>query len=798
MRIRIDADPIGPLEILRELPDARLAILEGLNGIGKTLAVRLLEICVRGSPYPAGSPAWASLCRGLGEFSVTIDGLKGNHRISWSGDSRTWLGDDASTGLSFTAIQVDGAASSLEDVRTLFGVYRLGGEEGIVDTLAREAEALAETVHRWTRRYADQTSGPLVDLEHLVDTSLQVLGEWSTASYEELVKKVEVAHLDWAACGKEVEALRRKRDDLTTTLSTYARLREIRLRSPDLVEQLRGVDERIERVQGEREIVQERVQRLAGQVAAAQPAWKELGNARKTVDRNRRDLTMCLSIAASAGAALGVEPSAAAVSSFVMELDSALDALRKERTALDAAPAMRKLLDQIIWELRDARVQGLGDQIALDELVNQVQLTVDEVHDGMTNQREFLEGKPPPPEAERVTQLFEESTRRLSRARSLAGTLAEVDRFRNLVARNEQRVASALNKINPNARVEMEQLEAQRRQKDDELLELAAQRAALKDQLGGLGDAVTEAALAEQLRSLLERLQVAEADLEGAVQAAEEGLQNALVEQAATQQREVDARRELQGARAEIRKAVSALAERDELGWVRRLINTPLPADTASPVQQLEVVGSARERVQAVNERVGELRGQLGAMESALQGAGRGLRGLDPEARRYLPEVQAWLGHRFSDWFNLPRVRAELLPTADGEVEVDLAAREVRWQEGGITLSRPLEAFSSGEQAFAYTRARLAVLDEEQAKPTNRLIVLDEFGAFIAHDRLAGLLSYLREREDGYPDDQVLMILPLTRDYAELSKTALPSDSDRLERLASEIASRKYAVQVLG
>ena len=103
-------------------------------------------------------------------------------------------------------------------------------------------------------------------------------------------------------------------------------------------------------------------------------------------------------------------------------------------------------------------------------------------------------------------------------------------------------------------------------------------------------------------------------------------------------------------------------------------------------------------------------------------------------------------GKHFSSWFNNPLVRRELLPSAEGEIVVNLATREVVWTESGSVRSRPLEAFSSGEQAFAYTRARLAVLDEDQNRPPNRLIALDEFGAFIAHDRLTGLLAYLRER----------------------------------------------------
>jgi hypothetical protein len=186
----------------------------------------------------------------------------------------------------------------------------------------------------------------------------------------------------------------------------------------------------------------------------------------------------------------------------------------------------------------------------------------------------------------------------------------------------------------------------------------------------------------------------------------------------------------------------------------------------------------------------------MGAVESALRGVGRHLRGQNPETARYLPQLQAWLGRHFSGWFNIPRVRQELLPNAIGEIAVDVERREVTWTERDATRSRPLDAFSSGEQAFAYTRARLAVLDE-QAKPLNRLIALDEFGAFIAHDRLAGLLAYLRDRTRDHPEDQVVVILPLSRDYTQLASNALASEADAFGKLAEEIATRSYAVRLL-
>jgi hypothetical protein len=110
-------------------------------------------------------------------------------------------------------------------------------------------------------------------------------------------------------------------------------------------------------------------------------------------------------------------------------------------------------------------------------------------------------------------------------------------------------------------------------------------------------------------------------------------------------------------------------------------------------------------------------------------------------------------------------------------------------------LVSPLEAFS-GEQAFAYTRARLVVLDEDELDP-EPIDRAERVGAFIAHDRLAGLLAYLRERVGEHPEDQVLVVLPLSSDYAQLAETSLASEAERYRKLAGEITTRSYAVRLL-
>lgn len=800
MRIHIDANPIGPLKVLSELPDTRLAILEGLNGIGKTLTVRLLELCTGRRPYALKSPAWVSLRNGLGEFTVSVSGLHDGREIRWHADSRNWeqTSDDGLTPVQFREITVDGHPATMDDVRALLAVHRVGGDEGIVETLARRADEAAETVRRWGRRYADHREGPLAQLEAAVADTARLLGTWSSEDYRGLAASAGDARAHVVRAAKDFEAVQQKRDELASALDLRDRLGEMRQRAPDLASRLRSVDDKIMAMEAEREALQRKVRTLAGQLAAAEPLLKEMNNARRTLRRNRDYLSLRLNAAATMAAALGIPADTGAVGELISQLQEQVAELNTARTALDAVPTMRTLLDQLTSELTQAEAKGLGDQIAVDDPVTEVTLTVSQTRAGMTARRAYLEGQPPSPKARDVIERQEWVARSLDRARKLHTLLDEAERYTRLVAHNEERVNLALAKINPNAVVQMQKLEAQRRESDDRLLQLAAERAALSQQLGGFGDGTTERALTTQLRDVMQRTGVSETDLSETFGEAESDMHRVQLRLTQARDKAAEVRRELLRAEVDVRRAHASLAEHDQVAWVRSTLQgTTLPSDTDTPLQQLTAIDAARQRVSTVNDRLGDLRGQLAALESALWGVGRHLRGQDPQAKEYVHELQSWFGSHFSDWFNDARVRCELLPTAEGEIIVDVSTREVVWSEHSGRRARPLEAFSSGEQAFAYTRARLAMLDEDKVKPSNRLIVLDEFGAFIAHDRLAGLLAYLQERANQHPEDQVLVVLPLSHDYAELARSALGSEVERFGKMAKEIAVRQYAVRPL-
>jgi hypothetical protein len=778
-------------------------MLEGLNGIGKTLAVRLLEVCTGTMPYNQHSAAWESLREGLGSVTVEVTGLDGAERVVWVADSADWKMTDGRAPSSdwFQSITIDGQAATLEAVRGLITVHRLAGDEGITDTFAARAESYAATFRRWMLRHADQNQGPLAELERVTAMAQEMLTEWSPAKWQELKRKADQAGDTVKHCEALALESQARLNEFERAVNLNQRLSEIRQRAPGLERELAEIDKQIEGARAEREEAQRGVAGFAAEVGRTEPLRRELRNARRTLERNRKALTQASNLAAAQAAALDLEPAAKVVGQRITELSDQETSLRMERPRLDAAPAMKELLADLSGSLKAAESRGLGGEIAVDDVDSGFQLNVSQTRAGMLARRTFLERQPPNPKAAHISEAIKRCTWELKRARALSETLQIVSRLTRLVNRNEDRVDNALKAGAAGQALEaLRRASGRLRSSEQKLLDLASSRAAVAQRLGVSDENWSRQAVTQQLASTLRRLGLAEDELESNFTSAETIASQAQQELVNAQNRAIELRQDLSRAEADIRRAAVTLSADRRLAWLRtsseRSHHTAAQAGT-DVEKLLHILEDAQNVASMVEDRLGTHRSQLSAVERALNGMARHIRGQTLFTSEYVEELRTWLANRFSDWFNNPRVSQELLPDSDGDIRVDLAARKVTWREHQRERSRPLEAFSSGEQAFAYTRARLARLDEEGSAAANRFIALDEFGAFIAHDRLQGLIGYLRERATEHELDQVLVILPLSRDYREMAQSAIGAEAERFKALADQVDERSYATQML-
>ena len=800
MLVRISASPSGPLSVIGDLPVARLAILEGYNGIGKTLAVRILQLCTGTMPYASDSAAWESLREGLGHIEVEITGLQGADRVVWVADSADWGHDPVPRAEWFKSITIDGKPASLDDVRHLITVFRLAGDEDLTETFASQAEDRAAVVHRWRAKHAASEQGPLKQLEDLAGAADDLLQSVSIKQLAELKDDADLAKQALAETRDAVNELQQRREMLNEALDLRRRVSDMRAREPELQRELTEINEQITQKRSELEAAQKQVTRLAARVGRTEALDKELENAERTLLRNIKKLQASWSSAAAQAAALEVEPDTETVDELFEELTQQEEQLENQHHEHYQAPAMMQLLGTLSDELSEAESKGLADQVAVDDAESGTQLTVSQTRAGMVTRHGFLEQQPPPAKAVEILQELERVSHRKERVESLLEELDEVERFQRLVNHNEDRVRKALQRgAGGEAAEKLEKANKHRSECDQALLGLATQRAAVAQRLGSAGSDTSQQALQGQLDSDLESLRIPEEQLESEASAMEQLFAAAEEELAEANRRARDCRQRLAHERAGIRNAIELLDSNADLRWVGEALDRRQPASAGSIDHLHRDLVAAQNVVRGVLDRLGKHRTDLEAVEMALQGTARQLQGQSVNATEYVEQLQGWLAALFSDWFNDPRVRSELLNNADRdqEVTVDVSTRRVLWSENRTRRSRPLEAFSSGEQAFAYTRARLAVLDDADPNVTNRLIVLDEFGAFIAQHLFRGMLDYLKEWTGDRQSDQVLLILPLGRDYSQLAESAVGGRAKRYATLARHVDERGYVTRTI-
>ena len=202
------------------------------------------------------------------------------------------------------------------------------------------------------------------------------------------------------------------------------------------------------------------------------------------------------------------------------------------------------------------------------------------------------------------------------------------------------------------------------------------------------------------------------------------------------------------------------------LGWLPRLRARdllPLPAlDETTNIARIEaLVGRCQRSEEA-----------LDAVSSLV--ADRLLAGIVAADRTKLPEnesareVLALLAERLGRRYFGNDAVADALFDGGWLIRFDLIEQTVEWQpETGEPITRHLDAFSSGERAFAYTKTRLERLREAPAS-RNRFVALDEFGAFLERSRLELLEHYLANEVVGEFVNQALIVLPLSRSRAEV------------------------------
>lgn len=797
MRISLTAERADALPLLPEIPDYPICRLEGYNGIGKTLSLRILEICTGRQPYRTKS-AWDSLRKSLGPVTVVVSGLAGvDDAIEWRFDTTTW--DDVGDAVTddWFDIRIDGRSAQLSEVQSLLSVHRIPGNEGLVGTLSGQVAADSALVKAWSQRFAGREQSPLASTEALLARARELLTPIDGPLVTEFRKQAaeETARADDARTALQAAETHLARIEEAGSL--LSRLSELEAAGEDMSSALLELDVELERAEAGVKTIREELTIVEQRAEATEGMRVSLTKARGLQDTRLKRLEGAVEMKAQLLREGEVEDVAQA-GTAIPAVRSELQRLLVRRAAVDAGPQMRKLIDGLNQLLSSAESEGLSSQ----ELIatSGVTLSVAETRDAFERRASYLSDTDDSEAGMVLARRIAEGSARLRALEALPDHEGKVQRARELLSEADEQVRELVDAVDEDISKKAEELRTSLREAEENARQTALARASLRRRQELLASGGSAPELRTRLDALLGLLELSETALAEAATEARTTLSAKQIAKETADHREREAKARVDHQERLVADAVMAITDDEEFSWLRYAMKGRTPHPSDPPDRQIELLTLLRDRIDSAADRAGRFANDIDGVWRSLDDLATELKTaqVGPD-KGYLSAIRRSLGQRYSDYFNEPAVRTALLQGAES-AHINFEEMTVDWQDiHGQRHSRPLEAFSSGEQAFAYTRAMLAGLDFQQPVPArNRLIALDEFGAFVARNRVDALVAMLKTHSTAHEDDRILVVLPLSENYAEQLEANPPSHTKpRLELIARQLREKKYFVEEL-
>ena len=795
MRLTIEKKG-GTLPFVSPIPPFGIGQLEGYNGVGKSLSVSVLELCAGRRPMMEAQE-WIGFCDGIGILEVTAQELEGAKAIKWVLDGKI-LRDaskdspaDARPELGwFVDVTIDGdPVSDIDAIRHLFDVERVNGDVGLIEQLAITAELEGAKTEVAEERLLGSETLDLVeqkigDLSLLLDELSvdRILGREKLVS--ELRKQTEKAKQSL----KEAEA-RAERVEEANQLRV--RLEEISASGESLEGEIRELAEQIAEDEATRKGIVRELEAAEAAAAASSDVKKELESATrsyKTASTRLRNISGELAKAEQIAKLEDGDDTAPRRT----ELEERLKQLEARRMEVDAGPAVIKIIDRAGPPITHAAATELADQPLLSAPSRAPSSwTISDVAKALTQRRDELDAIPASREANQVAA-------ELAAVSAQVTAIGEIEKLRRDREKAEDRLEAAQEKsaklteqLDQAASSRLDELRAARKGLDERLSMLGGKRAVAVYRLDAMGPREQRDAFSSRLSQLLKELDTDESGLQNALAEALEatGHKNDLYRESRELERAAsgDHERDI----AEVRRTLEILAGDPNFAWTKASV----PQQSVSLAEQLELIGNLQRAVAHADRRLDKFRQAFPGLRASLAAGADELRGRQARADIELPKVREWLQRDAARWFDDEDFRVALLGEGATDVSVNLRTRLVSWEAQGVQHTKPIEALSSGERAFAFTQARLALLQQLPSVAKNRLIALDEFGAFVSSNRIKQLAKYLQRWRDSHRTDQILIILPANQDYQALARGADGEMAERYLRMADALAAKGWFVE---
>ncbi len=753
MRFTIDAEVRGGLRVIPEIADHDLCWLEGRNGIGKSLAVRLLQLISGDQPYLLQPAAWDSLRQLLVHATIRIESLSDGSTIEvelvpgeWPDDPTLGLGPSDSATINGTALQI-------ADIRRYLRVFRVGGDESVVSRFRSRVDADRQVADR----QSDWLTHRLDEQAALCDQVRQDLDGLSLDRWQTIAGRVESETAAGRAATESLNRLQVAIGLLNDADALRVALAQLRAEGPSLADGLARISSDIDAIRSEREQLDQERLRLA---PAAQRLEELLGRQRALAKVRERDAAAAQSALVAANDAcrlLGVAADRAALDALGRLAAEERAAILRDRSALELLPHVTALIDDVKRPLVPLVGSSLDTEIVA--VVGRSRISVGSLRDGLGVRERELAGHEQfavLAEMERRLSDLDDRRRAVRRAKTL---LTRAQAAADDLQRTERRWSALTAEIDQAQPANLIELAAQIEELDRRHIELVRQQAELIYRQRALSDAGPEESLEERLRTITARLDsdfpevtLATADQERAKLQVEFSRRQAALADLLSEQRALQER---------LDQVVLLLSSAESYGWLRQAIGDLLPGSGTDVQSALGLLTQLSGAIGALEEAADALRTEAASVRDALRlisdalGSGRA----PATGSRHVPALTQHYEHSLGDLLRDTLIQQALFP--EGQFErLDLLRSEITWRDEAGLQRKPLEAFSSGERAFAFVLA--SILQQAGDETPNRLMVLDEFGAFVDAEGRERLKQFLEEQVLAAKiADQVVVMLPL-------------------------------------
>ncbi len=658
-------------------------------------------------------------------------------------------------------VRIDGKPASVAAVGELLEVVRFSGTEDLAVVARQELEREASRFRLLLR----EATPVLDELRERSDSVADLLEDATPEREAELDTRVADREGEIEEQLSLVEQQTELVDELGSAITVYRTLSGDDQLPAEARERLAEMEAALETALRERDETETALSATLKRLAGVGDAEAELRDAESRLTARRKTLAKRRQAVGELQGSAGITDSTSleTLEGLLQDVRKQLKAFEGERQSIDVGSRVLTSIDEIAPALVALVDDGLGgERIAT---VDGSPIVARDLLGGMRDREQEITAADPPVRAAELDDLITSNTRR-------ATLLAELIKARKALERSDANHRESLEQVE-RARERVGASEGEVKKYDElvatrdavlgEVRKLRAGEAELRNELG-TPRLMSEEEMREHLASAMERHGLDEpAGLASRFAAAE--LQ--LVE---SKERLEGLRRDLDAAKRERDQA------RSRVRFATRQVETdPALAFAASALKSLggapAGLGTLGGRAGSLTDALGHCLNQIQSIGYVLDNVAHGDSGSSSRASGPLEDaVFRTLDSRLRSRLSRPEISDALFGGHDLE-SVDLRKKTVSWGANGTSVTRPIESFSTGEQAFAFTQARVLAL-EKLEESRDRLLVLDEFGAFVAANRRGQLARFLGSEEVTQRTTQVLVVLPLRSNYAEeLSET---------------------------